>query len=84
MQNTPLNLADILEHAARFHGQVEIVTRDVDDGSIHRHTYRDALRRTKQLAHALQELGVRFGDRVATMGWNTFRHFEPEKRSQNT
>ena len=76
MQNTPLNLADILEHAARFHGQVEIVTRDVDDGSIHRHTYRDALRRTKQLAHALQELGVRFGDRVATMGWNTFRHFE--------
>ena len=76
MQDDPLNLAQILEHAGRFHGQTEVVTRRVEDGSIHRYTYADALRRTKKLASGLKKLGMRFGDRVATMGWNTYRHLE--------
>ena len=76
MQDDPLNLAHILEHAARFHGRTEVVTRRVEDGSIHRYTYSDAIRRTRKLANALKRLGVRPGDRVATMGSNTHRHLE--------
>jgi acyl-CoA synthetase (AMP-forming)/AMP-acid ligase II len=76
MQDAPLNLAYVLEHAARFHGQVEIVTRLVEDGSIHRYTYAESLRRTKKLANALKRLGLRFGDRIGTMAWNTHRHLE--------
>jgi fatty-acyl-CoA synthase len=76
MQDAPLNLASVLEHAARFHGQVEIVTRLVEDGSIHRYTYAESLRRTKKLANALKKLGLRFGDRIGTMAWNTYRHLE--------
>jgi acyl-CoA synthetase (AMP-forming)/AMP-acid ligase II len=76
MQDAPLNLAYVLEHAARFHGQVEIVTRLVEDGSIHRYTYAESLRRTKKLANALKKLGLRFGDRIGTMAWNTHRHLE--------
>ena len=77
MQPTHLNLAYVLEHAARFHGKVEIVTRLVENDQIHRYTYRDALARAKQLANALKnKLGVRQGDRIATLGWNTYRHLE--------
>ncbi len=76
MQNEPLSIAHALEHAARFHGRVEIVTRQTENGSIHRYTYAEALRRTKQLANALQSIGVKSGDRVATMAWNTHRHLE--------
>ena len=48
----------------------------LEDGSIHRYTYRDAHKRSRQLAKALLGLGIKPGDRVATMAWNTFRHFE--------
>src|SRR5262245_3908167 len=76
MQDDPVNLAQVLEHAARFHGNVEVVSRRVEDDSFHRTTYAELLRRAKKLANALQQLGVRFGDRVATMAWNTHRHLE--------
>jgi len=76
MQDDPLNLAQVLEHAARFHGEVEVVTRRVEDDAIVRSTYADVLRRTKQLARALVKLGVKIGDRVATLAWNTQRHLE--------
>jgi acyl-CoA synthetase (AMP-forming)/AMP-acid ligase II len=76
MQDESLSIIRVLEHAARFHGSVEVVTRRPEDGSIHRYTYADAMRRTKQLANALQKLGVRTGDRVATLAWNTHRHLE--------
>ena len=59
----------------RYHGDVEIVSRTVE-GPIHRYTYRDAECRAKQLANALLRLGVEPGDRVGTLAWNTFRHFE--------
>ena len=76
MQNEPWNIAEALEHAARFHGEVEVVTRRVEDGVIHRYTYADVLPRARKLAGALKNLGVEFGDRVGTMGWNTWRHLE--------
>ena len=64
-----------IEHAARNHADTEIVSRTLE-GPIHRYTYADAERRAKRLAKALLHLGVGPGDRVATMAWNTYRHFE--------
>ncbi len=75
MSERPLLISSIITHAATYHGDVEIVSRTVE-GPIHRYTYRDAERRSKQLARALLRLGIKPGDRVATLAWNTFRHFE--------
>ncbi|WP_316186740.1 MULTISPECIES: long-chain-fatty-acid--CoA ligase [unclassified Bradyrhizobium] len=77
MQNQPLLLSSLLKHAERFHSRTEIVSRTVE-GSIHRYTYGDAARRTRKLADALTRHGILQGDRVATLAWNTFRHFEIE------
>ena len=75
MSERPLLISSIITHAARYHGDVEIVSRTVE-GPIHRYTYRDAECRAKQLANALLRLGVEPGDRVGTLAWNTYRHFE--------
>ncbi|MBV8118604.1 MAG: AMP-binding protein, partial [Alphaproteobacteria bacterium] len=75
MSERPLLISSIITHAATYHGDIEIVSRTVE-GPIHRYTYRDAEQRTKQLAKALLRLGIKPGDRVATLAWNTFRHFE--------
>lgn len=77
MQNQPLLLSSLLRHADRFHAGTEIVSRTVE-GPIHRYTYRDAARRTRKLASALQRHGVRQSDRIATLAWNNYRHFEIE------
>jgi acyl-CoA synthetase (AMP-forming)/AMP-acid ligase II len=75
MMDMPLLVSRLLCHADREHGDTQIVTRTVE-GPIHRYTYRDAHRRSRQLANALLGLGIKFGDRVATLAWNTYRHFE--------
>ncbi|ATP27657.1 long-chain fatty acid--CoA ligase [Chromobacterium violaceum] len=75
MMDQPLLIADLLAHAERFHGDTEIVSRTVE-GPMHRYTYRDAARRARQLANALPSLGVAPGDRVGTLAWNGYRHFE--------
>jgi fatty-acyl-CoA synthase len=77
MQNQPLLLSSLLQHADRFHGSTEIVSRTVE-GPIHRYGYKDAARRTRKLADALRRWGVGPGDRVATLAWNNYRHFEIE------
>lgn len=75
IMDMPLMISSVIEHAATFHGATEIVARGVD-GAIHRYTYADAHRRTKRLANALARLGVRPGERIGTLAWNTHRHFE--------
>lgn len=75
MMRQPLQISSLLEHAARYHGATEIVTR-LPEGGLHRYTYRDAHRRARQLARALAALGVQRTDRVGTLAWNTHRHFE--------
>ncbi|MCQ8185598.1 long-chain-fatty-acid--CoA ligase [Parvularcula maris] len=75
MQQAPLLLTDILRHALRNSANQEIVTRLVE-GGIHRYTYREAGERIAQLAHALVEMGIGEGDRVAVIGWNTHRQLE--------
>ena len=71
----PLRVAAILEHAAKWHSDTEVVSR-LPEGGIHRYTYAAANRRSKQLARALLKLGIENGDRVGTLAWNTHRHFE--------
>jgi acyl-CoA synthetase (AMP-forming)/AMP-acid ligase II len=75
MMDQPLLISSQIEHAARWHGRTEIVTRTVE-GGIHRSTWGQVARRARQLAHALTKLGVKPGDRVATLAWNTHRHLE--------
>ncbi|MGK2741241.1 3-(methylthio)propionyl-CoA ligase [Tepidicaulis sp. LMO-SS28] len=75
MQDWPLTVDTIIDHANRFHGEREIVTRTIE-GPIHRCTYADIHLRARKLAQALQKLGVKKGDVVATMAWNTYRHLE--------
>jgi fatty-acyl-CoA synthase len=75
MSERPLLISSILVHAATYHGDTEIVSRTVE-GAIHRYTYAEAERRSKRLARALLRLGIKPGDRVGTLAWNTFRHFE--------
>jgi 3-(methylthio)propionyl---CoA ligase len=75
MMKTPLLLSSILQHAARTHGDVEIVSR-TPDNSDHRTTYQGLHRRSCQLANTLVALGVKQGDRVATLAWNGYRHLE--------
>ena len=75
MQNQPLLISGLIEFAERHHGDAEIVSRRVE-GDIHRYTYQDSARRARRVANGLDALGLAFGDRVATLAWNGYRHFE--------
>ncbi len=75
MQSQPLLISGLIEFAERHHGDAEIVSRRVE-GDIHRYTYKDSAKRARQVAGALDGLKLAFGDRVATLAWNGYRHFE--------
>jgi acyl-CoA synthetase (AMP-forming)/AMP-acid ligase II len=75
MSERPLLVSAIIGHAANYHRDTEIVSRTVE-GPIYRYTYSEAELRSKRLARALLRLGIRPGDRVGTLAWNTYRHFE--------
>lgn len=75
MMSQPLLISSIIQHADRYYGDNEIVSRRVE-GDIHRYTYRDCHKRARQMANALAGLGVKMGDRVGTLAWNGYRHME--------
>ena len=75
MMDAPLLITDLIRHADRHHGETEIVSKTVE-GGIHRYTYREAHTRSRRLAKALAALGAKPSDRVATLAWNGYRHFE--------
>ena len=75
MQHTPLLTTSILNYAETAHGPVEIVSKTVE-GRLHRYNYAGLGARCRQLANALVKLGVKSGDRVASLAWNTHRHLE--------
>ena len=75
MQDWPLTVDKILDHAAEWHRGREVVTRSVE-GPIVRTTYGEIRGRAKRLSSALVELGIKPGDRVATLAWNSGRHME--------
>ncbi|MCM2562531.1 long-chain-fatty-acid--CoA ligase [Lutimaribacter sp. EGI FJ00015] len=75
MQHRPLLISSIIEHAAEAHKTGEIVSVRTE-GDVHRQTYPQTLKRVYRLANALKGLGIEMGDRVATLAWNGYRHFE--------
>ena len=74
MMDYPLTLQHVYDRAVRLFPRKEIVTQT--DTGLHRYTYREWGKRTAQLAHALRNAEVKEGDRIATFGWNTYRHLE--------
>ena len=75
MMDFPLTITSIMEHAERVHGAQEIVSVTRDNPR-HRYTYADAFGRVRQLANAMKAWGMSSSDRVATLAWNDYRHFE--------
>jgi fatty-acyl-CoA synthase len=75
MQDHPLLISQLIDFAVRHHPRTEIVSRRLE-GDIHRYTYVEAARRAKQVAGALDRLGIAVGERVGTLAWNGYRHFE--------
>ena len=75
MQSQPLLISSLIEHAERHHGATEIVSRRVE-GDVHRSTWAKTAQRARQIARALDALGLAFGDRVGTLAWNGYRHLE--------
>ncbi len=74
MMDYPLTLQHFFNRAVRIFARKEIVTQT--DSGLHRYTFSDWGKRTAQLANALHGAGVKEGDRIATFGWNTYRHLE--------
>ena len=75
MQQQNLLISSLIDFAEKHHGDVEIVSRRVE-GDIHRTTWGGIASRSRQVAHALDQLKLGFGDRVATLAWNGYRHLE--------
>ena len=75
MQDWPLLLHRIIDHAAIQHGDREVVSRSVE-GPIHRTTYAAMQGRARRVAKRLLAQGIRPGDRIATLAWNNWRHVE--------
>jgi len=76
MQDWPLTVDRILDHAKNNFPRREVVTRSVETGVLSRTNYGNIWRRAKQVTNALKERGIALGDRVATLAWNTERHME--------
>lgn len=80
MMDSPLLISGLIEHAASSNPDSEIVSRrceaDSTGNSIHRYTMKDAAKRSKRIANALIKLGAKPADRIATLAWNNYRHFE--------
>ena len=75
MQDWPLTVDKILDHAKNWHGHREVVTRSVE-GPIVRATYAEIHARAKRVSSVLKEWDVKVGDRIATLAWNSGRHME--------
>jgi fatty-acyl-CoA synthase len=75
MQDWPLLCHRIIDHAASYHADRAVVSRSVE-GPIHTTTYAGIRKRALQVAQRLDQDGIRQGDRVATLAWNTWRHLE--------
>ena len=75
MMESNLLISSILRHADHNYADREIVSVTADN-PLHRYTYGECFRRTRQLANALDKLGLARGDRIATLAWNDYRHLE--------
>jgi fatty-acyl-CoA synthase len=82
MMDYPLTLTHFFERACRLFGKKPLATRRPGQ-PLFRYTYADFAARTRRLAGVLRDLGVRKGDRVATLAWNSHRHLELSGRCRS-
>lgn len=75
MQSRPLLISTLIEYAGKNHPDTPVISK-LPDGRIVATDYRQTEARCKRLANALLKMGVRKGDRIATLAWNTHRHLE--------
>jgi acyl-CoA synthetase (AMP-forming)/AMP-acid ligase II len=75
MMNRPLRIAEIITFAEKIHPNEEIISRTLQ-GDIHETNYAEIASRSRRMSKALLNLGIKIGDRVATLAWNGFRHLE--------
>lgn len=75
MQDHPLLISSLIKHAERHHADGEVVSF-LTEGDVHRYTWRDVARRSRQVANALDAMKLAVSDRVATLAWNGYRHLE--------
>ena len=75
MQDWSLLLHRIIDHAANFHGERKVISRSIE-GPIHTTDYRQVRARALKVSQRLSKDGIKLGDRVATLAWNTWRHLE--------
>src|SRR5687767_15643392 len=75
MMQMPLMISSLIVHAARHAAHTEIVSKRVE-GDLHRYTWAEAEKRSRQVAQALARMGCAAGDRVGTLAWNGHRHLE--------
>jgi fatty-acyl-CoA synthase len=75
MQDWPLLCHRVLDHAALNHGERRVISRSIE-GPLHTTTYAAVRGRALRLAQRLERDGIKLGDRVATLAWNTWRHLE--------
>ena len=75
MMDTQLLISTLIRFADANYPDREIVSVTADN-PLHRYTYREAFARSRKLANALKKLGIEQGDRIGTLAWNDYRHFE--------
>ena len=75
MQDWPLLVWKLIDHAGSYHGDREVISLTCE-GTEHRSNWGEVASRARQVAAMLRRLGVAPGDRVATLAWNTHRHVE--------
>jgi fatty-acyl-CoA synthase len=75
MQDWPLLCHRIIDHAAIQHADRQVISRSIE-GPIQTTNYRQIRQRALQVAKRLEKDGIKLGDRVATLAWNTWRHME--------
>jgi fatty-acyl-CoA synthase len=75
MQDWPLLIHKVIDHAARQHGGSKVISRSIE-GPMHEISYAQVRDRALRLAKRLEREGIRNGDRIATLAWNTWRHLE--------
>jgi fatty-acyl-CoA synthase len=75
MQDWPLLCHRVIDHAANIHGERPVISRSIE-GPFHRTNYAEIRARSLRVAQLLDREGIKLGDRVATLAWNTWRHLE--------
>src|SRR3990170_7280405 len=75
MQDWPLLCHRIIDHAATYHAERPVISRSIE-GPVHKTNYAEIRKRALRVAQRLERDGIKLGDRVATLAWNSWRHLE--------